>query len=123
MTLNTNFAGAALMPPRGKLQGPDRGLDALIGLVIVIVELLIGFLAISALYVSGETYLESAPSARENISAGFAIALFGSAIVVGITSLIFLVRLATGRRSWRSPLIGLILMTVILFVGYVVMAA
>ena len=123
MTLNTNFAGAALMPPHGKLQGPDRGLDALIGLVIVIVELLIGFLAISALYVSGETYLESAPSARENISAGFAIALFGSAIVVGITSLIFLVRLATGRRSWRSPLVGLILMTVILFVGYVVMAA
>ena len=38
MTLNSNYPGAVRMAPRGKLEGPERGLDALVGLVILAVQ-------------------------------------------------------------------------------------
>lgn len=122
MTLNSNFSGAALMPGRGKLQGTDRGLDALVGVVILLAEVLIGFLAINALYLAGSAQTAANPSATDATEAGFAIAVFGGGIAVGITTLIYLIRIATGRRSWPAPLWGAILMTVALFVGYLVMA-
>jgi hypothetical protein len=122
MTLNANFAGATLMPGGGRLAGPDRGLDALIGLVILVAELLIGSQALYALYLAGNAYVETTPSARGGVEAGFAIAMFGTAIAVGFTTLIYLVRIASARRSWRAPLWGAILMTAALFAGYLVMA-
>jgi hypothetical protein len=122
MTLNSSVSGAYLLPPRGRLQGPDRGLDAFVGLVILLAELAIGALSVTALYAAGiaTNGTASDPSAVE---AGFAIALFGGGFVVIVTTLIYLVRVVAGRRSWPAPLWGLILMTVALFVGYLVMAA
>lgn len=121
MTLNTNFAGATLMSGRRKLEGPDRALDALIGLVILVAELLIGVLVVFALYTAGDAAVQARPADSEAISTGFAIALFGSIIAVGITTLIYLVRIATGRRSWPAPLWGAILMGIALVIGSLIM--
>lgn len=121
MTLNANFAGARVLP--GKLEGSERGLDALIGLVIVVAEVLVGFLSIYALYLFGIQLRQSNPSGSDATQTGFAIALFGSAIAVGITTLVYLVRIASGRRSWRAPLWGGALMTVSVVVGYLIMAS
>lgn len=115
MTLNANFAGARVL--KGKLDGPERALDGLIGLIILIAELLIGFLAIATLYEYGATNFNGASEA------GFGIALFGSIIVVFITTIVYLTRLARGRRSWGAPLWGIILMTVALVAGYLIMSS
>lgn len=123
MTLNSNYPGAVRMAPRGKLEGPERGLDAFIGLVILIAEIAIGLMAIYALFTAGAAAGADDPSKMDQLEAGYAIALFGSGVVVVITTLIFLVRVIAGRRSWPAPLWGVILMTVALFVGYIVMAA
>jgi hypothetical protein len=120
MTLNANFAGARVLS--SKLEGSDRGLDALIGLVILVAELLIGFLGVYALFLFGTEASELGSAQSDAASVGFAIAVFGGGIAVGITTLVYLVRVATGRRSWRAPLVGVILMTVALLVGYFVMA-
>ena len=55
MTLNANYPGARLGSGRAPLEGSDRGLDALVGLVILVAEVLIGFLAISSLYLFGSS--------------------------------------------------------------------
>lgn len=120
MTLNANFPGAVQMRRR-RLEGPERGLDALVGVVVLVAELMIGLIAIFALYETGLAASATNPSAGEAINAGFLIALFGSAIVVLITTVVFLGRVIVGRRSWPAPLWGTILMTVALFVGYLVM--
>jgi hypothetical protein len=122
MSLNQNFAGATLLSGRRKLDGSERGLDTLIGLVVFIAELLIGFLAVYALYLYGVDAAATAPgSARGSIDAGFAIALVGSSVAFGVTTIIFLVRLARARRSWPAPLWGLILLAVASVIGYLVM--
>ena len=123
MTLNTNFAGAVVLTGREKLTGSDRGLDALIGLVILVSQILIGFLAVSALFVAGSAEVASNPSSSDSVSVGFAVALFGSAIIAVITLLVYLVRVATGHASWRGPFLGAILMTVVLFIGYMIMSS
>jgi hypothetical protein len=122
MTLNSNYPGAVRMAPRRRLEGPDRGLDALVGLVILVAELFIGLLSIFALFEAGSAASAADPGASETVNAGFLIALFGSALAVLITTLIYLVRVVVGRRSWPAPLWGTILMTVALLVGYLVMA-
>jgi hypothetical protein len=120
MTLNANFAGASVLS--GKLEGSERGLDALIGLVIVIAELLVGFIGVYALFLFGEEASTLGQAQSDAASVGFAIAMFGGGIAVGISTLVYLVRVATGRRSWRAPLVGGILMSVALVVGYFIMA-
>lgn len=123
MTLNANFAGAVQMAPRGRLEGPERGLDALVGLVILVAELAIGVLGGYALYSTGTSLIESSSSVQESANAGFAIAVFGGGIVVLVTTVVYLARIVAGRRSWPAPLWGTILMSAALVVGYVVMAA
>lgn len=123
MTLNANFAGAVQMAPRRMLEGPERGLDGLVGLVILLAELVIGLMSLYALYAAGTGLVESSPGSAEAASAGFAIAVFGSGIVVLVTTIVYLARVAMGRRSWTAPLWGTILMSVALIVGYVVMAS
>mgnify|MGYP003611812286 CR=1 FL=1 len=116
MTLNANVSGARVLSRR--LEGPERGLDALVGLVVLVAELLIGFLAITALYEFGQ-----ANYVGDSSNFGFAVALFGSIILVAITTLVYLVRIARGTpRSWSPPLWGAILMTVTLIVGFAIMA-
>ena len=43
MTLNANFAGARMPENSGRLDGAARGLDALVGLVVLLAELIIVF--------------------------------------------------------------------------------
>jgi hypothetical protein len=62
-------------------------------------------------------------SALDNIQGGFVIALIGSCVAVGVTTLIFLVRLARGRRSWPTPLWGLVLLSAATIFGFVVMSS
>lgn len=116
MTLNQIFAGATLMRGRKKLEGPDRMLDVLIGLVIVVVELLVGFLLVSALYEAGVKLN------TENASVGFSIAVFGGGAAVVITTLVYLVRIARGVRSWPAPLWGLILLGAACALGYFILS-
>lgn len=121
MSLNQNFAGSAPAKNR-RLDGSDRWLDVLVGLVILIAELLIGFLAVYALYLYGTgTAATVAGSASTNLEAGFSIALIGSVLAVGITTLVYLVRLARARRSWSAPLWGLILLSAACIFGYLIM--
>ena len=121
MTLNANFSGANPSRP-GVLQGTDRGLDALVGLVILIAELIIGVLTVFALSTFGQAAAATMPSPPDAISGWFALAFFGSIIVVSITTISYLIKIGQGRRSWPSPLWGLILMTVIVVIGYAIMA-
>jgi len=123
MTLNSNYPGAVRMAPRGKLEGPERGLDALVGLVILVAELTIGVLSIYALFTAGAAAGSENPGQIDQLEAGYGIALFGSAVIFIITTLIYLVRVIVGRRSWPAPLWGTILMTVAIIIGYVVMAS
>jgi hypothetical protein len=121
MTLNSNFAGAVLMVPRGRLEGPERGLDAIVGLVILLAELAIGVIALFALYEAGTAIVGTNPSATDAIEGGFAIAVFGSAAAVLVTTIIYLVRIIMGRRSWPAPLWGTVIMTAALLIGYGIM--
>ena len=118
MTLNSNYPGAVRMAARSRLEGRDRGLDALVGLVILLAELAIGFLSIYALYALG---VEAGGTDAAEV--GFGIAAFGSGIVVLVTTIVYLGRVIAGRRSWPAPLWGTILMTVALVIGYFVMAS
>lgn len=104
-----------------KLEGTERGLDALVGVVILVAEIVIGVLAIAALYEFGSN--PPAGASGEAIDVGFTIAVFGSLIFVGITTLIYLIRIAIGRRSWTAPFWGTLLMTAVLIVGYFIMAS
>lgn len=104
-----------------KLEGTERGLDALVGVVILVAEIVIAVVAIAALYEFGSN--PPAGASGEAIDIGFTIAVFGSIIFVGITTLIYLVRIAIGRRSFTAPLWGTILMTVAVVVGYFIMAS
>ena len=63
------------------------------------------------------------PAATEAVSFGLAVAVFGSAIIVGITLLVYLVRVVTRKKSWRGPLVGAILMAVVLVIGYAIIAS
>jgi len=119
--LNQNFAGATVLAGRGKLRGTDRGLDGLVGLVILIATILIGFEALYALYVAGVSATGSSSSTDE-LEFGFGLAVVGSLVSVSITTLVYLVRLIVGRRSWPAALWGLILMTVFVIAGYAIMA-
>ncbi len=122
MTLNASFSAPARATGRTPLHGSDRGLDALVGLVVLIVELLVGSLSLTALYLLGLDQVNSA-SDPEAIQVGFLIAVIGSAIVVGTTTIAFLARIIRGHRSWTAPLWGLVLMSAALVVGYITMAS
>jgi len=113
MTLNANYSGTRVLS--GKLDGPEHALDALVGLVILVAELMIGVLGIVALIQYGTTNF------GDSTDFGFGVAVFGGGLVVLITSISYLVRIVRARRSWTAPLTGLILLSVLLLVGYVIM--
>ena len=121
MTLNANYSGARVLTGRARLEGFERGMDALIGLVILIAELLIGFLAIYSLYLFGLDHA-SEPNAYESVQIGFLVALIAGSGFVAITTLVYLSRVIFGRRSWPAPLWGLVLMTASVGTGYLIMS-
>ena len=122
MALTANYPGARLGSGRAPLEGSDRGLDALVGLVILVAEVLIGFLAISSLYLFGLEHA-SDPNAFEGVPVGFLVALIGGAGFVALTTLTYLMRVIRGRRSWTAPLWGAVLMTVSVVTGYFIMTS
>jgi len=105
-----------------KLEGPERGLDALVGLVIVMSELFIGLIAVYALYEFGSAAFASNPYGGDAINAGFLIALVGGGVLFLVTTIVYLGRIIAGRRSWPAPLWGTFLMSAAILVGYAVMA-
>ena len=110
------YAGATR---RGRLEGPERALDALIGLVLLVAELLIGLLAALALYEFGLSFGSTVPG---HVQFGFAIAVLGGGLIVAITTIVYLVRVIVGRRSWGAPLWGGILMSVAMVIGWFIMS-
>lgn len=131
MSLNASFSSTHAVPARRTLQGPSRGLDIVVGLIITITALLITSLGISALYELELAIAQCAPSvvaAGQDCAArlqrgqvGFGIAVFGCGIVLGITTLSYLIRIIIGRRSFVAPLVGLFLSSIVLVVSYGIM--
>jgi hypothetical protein len=108
--------------PRGaRLEGPERALDAFIGLIVLAVEILVGLLVLAALSEFGMTAEATGAADADALTFGIVLAVFGSGIVFVITTIVYLVRLATAKRSWPAPLWGLILVSVSCVVGYLIM--
>lgn len=119
MTLNASFPTYSGQK-RGKnvVEGTERGLDALVGLVILIAGLGIGFLAVDALYPFAVRTAEMSYD-PEWAELGFSVAVFGGAGILLIAILVYLVRIARGRRSWTATLWGTILMSACVVLGYI----
>lgn len=109
------------MAPR--LTGQDRTLDALVGLIIVLATVLIGYVSLTALFQYGAEAADVNPFALETLEFGWLTALIGGGIAFAITTLVFLGRLATGGRSWTTALTGAILLTVAVLIGFLIMIA
>ena len=108
--------------PRGaRLDGPERALDGFVGLIILVVEVLVGLLVLLALGEYGMTTESTGTADGDALTFGIVLAVFGSGIVFVITTIVYLARLATARRSWPAPLWGLILVSVACTVGYLIM--
>jgi hypothetical protein len=110
--------------PRGaRLDGPERALDGFIGLIILVVEVLVGLLVLSALAEYGMAAEAAGTADADALMFGVVLAVFGSGIVFVITTIVYLVRLATARRSWPAPLWGLILISASCTIGYLIMVS
>jgi hypothetical protein len=110
-------------PGRAKLSGPERALDGFVGLIVLVVEVLVGILVLLALAEYGMNAEASGAAAVDALTFGIVVAVFGSGLAFLITTIVYLVRLATARRSWPAPLWGLILVSVSCIAGYLLMAA
>lgn len=119
MTLNTNFAGVAVRSRR--LDGSDRGLDAIVGLILIVAGTMIGVLSLNQLQLFVASVDPRDAFASGGVEAGFVIAVVGSALTWLIATLTYLVRIAVGRRSWTPPLWGTVIMSVFLVAGFAVM--
>jgi len=118
MTLNSSFPGySGKTRAKNIVEGPERGLDALVGLVILLAGLFIGFVAFEAMFAFAEGVAERSYS-PEWAELGIAVALFGGGGIVLIAILVYLVRIARGRRSWTATLWGTLLMSACLVLGY-----
>jgi hypothetical protein len=104
-----------------KLEGGERGLDAIVGLVVLVAGLTIGVISLFALYEFGIN--PPAGVSGDAVNIGFTIAFYGSIIVYGIAILVYLARIAIGRRSWTAPLWGTAIMTILLVASYFIMAS
>ncbi len=110
--------------PRGaRLDGPERALDGFIGLIILVVEVLVGLLVLFALYENAYACAESGCQDVGALEFGLTLAVIASGAVFVITTIVYLVRLATARRSWPATLWGLILVSAACAIGYFVMVA
>jgi len=119
VTLNTNFAGVTARSRR--LDGSDRGLDAIVGLILVVAGTMIGALSLNQLQLFAASVDPRDLFASGGVEAGLVIAVVGSALTWLIATLTYLVRIAVGRRSWTPPLWGTIIMSTFLVSGFAVM--
>lgn len=118
MTLNASFPTSGQNRGRNLLEGSERGLDALIGLVVLIAGLGIGFVAFDALYPFALSTAQQSFD-PEWADLGFNVALFGGGGILLISTLVYLVRILRGRRSWTATLWGTILMSACVVLGYI----
>ena len=108
--------------PRGaRLEGPERALDGFIGLIVLVVEVLVGLLVLFALNDYGAA-ADASGADLDTLEAGALIAVIGSGLAFLVTTIVYLARLATAKRSWPAPLWGLILVSAACVVGYLIMA-
>ena len=108
-------------PGRARLSGPERALDGFIGLIVLVVEVLVGLLVLSALAEYGMAAEAAGTADVDALMFGVVLAVIGSGAVFLITTIVYLVRLATARRSWPAPLWGLILVSVACTAGWLIM--
>ena len=108
---------------RGRLDGTERTLDAVVGVIVLVAEVLIGYVALTALYDYGAAASESGAASIGALETGMLIALVGSGLAFLITTIVFLARLATARRSWGAPAWGLALLTAACIIGYLIMTS
>lgn len=119
MTLNASFPTySGQKRDKNIVEGTERGLDALVGLVILIAGLGIGFLAFDAFYPFALATAQQSYD-PEWATLGYNVALFGGGAILLISTLVYLVRIARGRRSWTATLWGTILMSACLVLGYI----
>lgn len=108
----------------GRLEGTERGLDAVVGLVILIAEILIALLVLFALFDFGAACPQnSLCPGGDRPEVGFFIVLIAGGLAVVITTFVYLGRVIAGRRSWGAPFTGLILFSVSAVIGALVMGA
>ena len=110
-------------PGRARLSGPERALDGFIGLIVLVVEVLVGLLVLIALGDYAMAAEETGVANVDALTVGAVIAVLGSGIVFVITTIVYLVRLATAKRSWPAPLWGLILVSASCVIGYLIMSS
>lgn len=108
-------------PKNAKLDGPERGLDAIIGLILLVAEGLIVTLVLMSLYDYGVNCTAPTCPPGEALMTGFLIAVIGGGIPVVITTFVYLGRIIGRRRSWGAPLTGGILFGIAAFIGWLVM--
>jgi sterol desaturase/sphingolipid hydroxylase (fatty acid hydroxylase superfamily) len=93
---------------------------ALIGTIVFAASVTILLLGISEPLPRRHAIVDrSAAASRSRV--GFIIALGGTILFGGITTLSFLVKLARGHRSWRTPLWGAILGSAAQIIGFLIM--
>jgi hypothetical protein len=109
-------------PRGGRLEGPERALDGFIGLIVLVVEVLVGLLVLFALNDYGAA-ADASGADLDALTAGALIAVIGSGAVFLVTTIVYLVRLGTAKRSWPAPLWGLILVSASCVIGYFIMAS
>ena len=109
-------------PGRARLSGPERALDGFIGLIVLVVEVLVGLLVLFALNDYVDAAVASGVASEDALAVGAIIAVVGSGVVFVITTIVYLARLAMGRRSWPAPLWGLILVSAACVVGWLIMS-
>lgn len=112
---------AGQRPKNAKLDGPERGLDAIIGLILLVAEAMIVATVLVTFYDYGIACDTAGCASIENLQIGFLIALIGGGIPVVITTFVYLGRIIGRRRSWGAPLVGIILFGIAAIIGWSVM--
>lgn len=104
-----------------KLDGPERGLDAIIGLILLIAEGLIVAVVLLSFWDFAVSCTSADCPTNEQLGTGFFIAAIGGGVPVIITTFIYLGRIIGRRRSWGAPLVGGILFGIAAVIGWLVM--
>lgn len=110
-------------PGNARLTGPERALDGIVGLIVLLAGLSIAVLVLSALWSYGTACDASGGcGSGPALQAGYLIALVGGGLAMLVSAIVYLARLVAGRRSWSAPLVGALLFSVAAVVGWLTMS-
>lgn len=117
----TLYAGPR--PKNARLTGPERALDAVIGLIVLVAAVFIALLVLAALWSYGEACDANAQCASgDALQFGYLIVLAGGGLAMLVTAFVYIGRLVAARRSWGAPLTGIILFSIAAVIGWFVMS-